>query len=219
MSKQSNTRKRNNLILFSLNVVYIFVIGLFDGLIDMHYVYFTLISIIYVASIFTISDSGIKMFSAPIILIVLTWLAEILNLPALSQLAGILATLFFLYVIVLLVKRVAGSKTVDALEFLESINVYLLLGIAGSLLFNALYTYDPEAFRYPVETLSHRSDFIYFSFVTMTTLGYGDIIPVDSLARSLAIFFSVTGQLYLTMIIAMLVGKYIGQQTEKELKG
>jgi voltage-gated potassium channel len=215
MGKQSNNRRRNNLILFSLNIVYIFVLGLFDGQFDMHYMYFALISIIYIASIFTINDSGTKIISAPIILIILTWLGELLHMPTLGQLSGILATLFFLYVIILLVKRVASSKTVGALEFLESVNVYLLLGIAGSLLFNALYSNNATSFHYAGEILKNHSDFIYFSFVTLTTLGYGDITPVDNLARSLSIFFSVSGQLYLTMIIAMLVGKYITQQTEK----
>ena len=61
-----------------------------------------------------------------------------------------------------------------------------------------------------LELLTSRADFIYYSFVTMTTLGYGDITPLKSLARSLSIFFSVAGQLYLAFIIATLVGKYLG---------
>lgn len=216
MSKQSNKRRTNNLILFSLNAVYIFVLGLFDGLVEMRFVYYTMISAIYIASVFTVKNSGIRYFVAPFLLIILTWITEILKFQLISEISGILSTVYFFFVIVLLVKRVAGSKNVGALEFLESINVYLLLGIAGSLLFNALYSYEPTAFHYAGEALNNHSDFIYFSFVTMTTLGYGDITPVSPLARSLSIFFSVSGQLYLTMIIAMLVGKYIGQNPATE---
>ena len=64
--------------------------------------------------------------------------------------------------------------------------------------------------------LKGQEDFIYYAFVTMTTLGYGDITPVGSMARSLSIFFSVTGQLYLTMIIAILVGKYLSQKIDTD---
>ena len=99
------------------------------------------------------------------------------------------------------------------LEFLESVNVYLLLGIAASILFAAVNESNQDAYNHTGETFKSQADFIYFSFVTMSTLGYGDITPRDSLARSLAIFFSVTGQLYLTMIIAMLVGKFLGQKS------
>jgi len=102
------------------------------------------------------------------------------------------------------------------LEFLESVNVYFLLGIAGSILFGAIYESNNSAYNHAGEAFTSQADFIYFSFVTMSTLGYGDITPNVPLARSLAIFFSVAGQLYLTMIIAMLVGKFIGQKTVKD---
>jgi len=150
--------------------------------------------------------------------IALTWVSEFLNLTLLTQISTIVSILFFLYIIVFLVIRVASSKEVGALEFLESINVYFLLGIAASLVFTLVYTTNHDAYNPPGEILNSHADFIYYSFVTMTTLGYGDITPNDSLARSISIFFSVTGQLYLTMIIAMLVGKYIGQQTPNDMK-
>lgn len=218
MAQLKSSRKRNNLILFSLSIIYIFGLGLFEGLADMHFVYYSLISAIYITAIITVKDAELSYFYAPFILVILTWVTEFIDLPLLSEITGSLSTLFFIFVIVLLIQRVGKSKSVSSLEFLESINVYLLIGIAGSILFYAIYKHNPESFNHPGEHLGQHSDFIYFSFVTLATLGYGDITPVDSLARSLAILFSVTGQLYLTMIIAMLVGKFIGQETEKKLK-
>jgi len=119
-------------------------------------------------------------------------------------------------IIVMLIIRVAKSKRVGILEFLEAVNIYLLLGIAASILFGALYRMKPEAFSIPAGEFSSQADFIYFSFVTMTTLGYGDILPASPLARSFTILFSVVGQLYLTMIIAMLVGKYLSANHSKQ---
>ena len=212
MSGTLTPKARHNLLLFVLSFIYIFVIGLFSDFKNLNFVYYIFISSIYFVSILTIKDKSNYYFYISAVMIVLTWISDFLDLPLLSRITGIISTLFFFLIIVFLIVRVARSKTVGMLEFLESINIYLLLGIAGSILFGIIYRQNHDAYNPPGEILTSQSDFIYYSFVTMTTLGYGDITPNDSLARSLSIFFSVTGQLYLTMIIAMLVGKYLSNQ-------
>jgi hypothetical protein len=218
MIKQPEPRVRYNIILFALNFIYIFVIGLFHDRADMNFVYYTVISLIYFISIFTVQTTSNRTYFVPLIIVAMTWLAEVLDMPLLAHITGYIATIFFFVVIVLLIIRISKSKTVGALEFLESINVYLLLGIAASLLFTVVYTFNHEAYNPPGQLLTDQSDFIYYAFVTMTTLGYGDITPIDSMARSLSIFFSVMGQLYLALIVAMLVGKYLGQKQEESIK-
>ena len=209
-------KARHNILLFTLNFIYIFIIGLFEDVADVDFVYFVFISLIYLASILTVKDESNYYFTYPGIMILLTWFSVFLHFPLLTKITGIISTIFFFIIIVVLIIRVARSKTVSLLEFLESINVYLLLGIAGALLFRMIYSSDHDAYNPPGEILNSQADFIYYSFVTMTTLGYGDITPNDSLARSLSIFFSVAGQLYLTMIIAMLVGKYLSDNTRNQ---
>jgi len=216
MSVINSRRGKRNIVLFVFSFIYIFVIGLFVSVKDMHYVYYSFISLIYFTSLLTVRTSVNKFFYLPAFLIISTWITEIFSIPYFTQVSGVLSTLFFLFIVVLLIIRVASSKSVGMLEFLESVNVYFLLGIAGSILFAAIYEADNSAYNHAGEAFKSQADFIYFSFVTMSTLGYGDITPQNSLARSLAIFFSVTGQLYLTMIIAMLVGKFIGQNTGKD---
>ena len=216
--KHLKRRANHNLVLFILCFIYIFVLGLFDGIIDrLHYIYFIILTAIFYFSILSIKDTRQEFLYLPLIMIILTWVTEFLDMPYLSTITGIASVLFFFYIIVYLVIRVASSKQVGSLEFLESINVYLLMGIAASLLFTLVYSANHEAYNPPGNILKTHADFIYYSFVTITTLGYGDITPVDSLSRSLSIFFSVAGQLYLTMIIAMLVGKYLGQKTTDDL--
>ncbi len=214
-----NKRSRHNLVLFVLCFIYIFILGLFDGFFDhLNYVYFGILTLIYLFATLSINDTREKFLYLPLLMIILTWVTEFLDLPFLSEIASIAAVIFFFFIIVYLVIRVASSKDVGALEFLESINVYLLLGIAASLVFTTVYSSNHDAYNPPGEILDSHADFIYYSFVTMTTLGYGDITPKDSLARSLSIFFTVAGQLYLTMIIAMLVGKYLGKKTVDNMK-
>lgn len=206
-------RAKYNLVLFILNLVYIFIIGLFDPYTDTGLIYALMITAIFLVSVFATNDKSRRFFYLPIFVIILNWLSWFFELPFLSETTSIVSTLFFLYIIVYLVVRVAGSKAVGPLEFLESINVYLLLGIAGSLLFRAVFESYPGAYNLSNEQISEHAQFIYYSFVTMTTLGYGDITPVNPLARSLSIFFSVAGQLYLTMIVAILVGKYLSRKS------
>lgn len=211
-------RARYNIILFLLGFIYIFVIGLFGGVDKIDLVYGLVISFIYFFSFLTIREESRFSFSIPTLLVLLTWIGAFFGLPVFTKITGLLATLFFFVVIFLLVLRIANSSKVRLLEFVEAVNIYLLLGIAASLLFRSVYAFNPHAYHAPAEGLSGMPDFIYFSFVTLTTLGYGDISPASPLARSLAILFSVSGQLYLTMIIAMLVGKFLSekQSTGKE---
>ena len=57
------------------------------------------------------------------------------------------------------------------------------------------------------------NDFVYYSMVTLTTLGYGDITPLSASARALAAMEALVGQIYLTVIIARLVGLHMQQKT------
>lgn len=84
---------------------------------------------------------------------------------------------------------------------------YLIIGIVGAQLCMLLHILEPEAFK--IEMLGKGGyDYFYFSLVTLTTVGYGDITPITQAAKSLALLISIFGQLYLTILIAILVGKY-----------
>ena len=215
---KSNSVLLFNIILFALGFIYIFVVGLFPKTFNLEVTYNIVISFIYFFSILifkekrgTINRESIlfKRISMPLFIVILLWLGMFFHLPALVKITGFISTIFFLVVVVFLVIQIANSKTIGFMEFLESVNTYLLFGIAASILFRAIYDINPANFSSSVDSLNSQSDFIYFAFVTLTTLGYGDILPVSPGAKSLTIFFSVSGQLYLTMIVALLVGKYL----------
>jgi hypothetical protein len=98
---------------------------------------------------------------------------------------------------------------------------YLLLGIIWSLLYAALETASPGSFSMPALQSAapavhiDRSLLGYYSFITLATVGYGDITPVTPLARNLAWIEAVTGQFYLAILVAGLVG-YKGSQGREE---
>jgi hypothetical protein len=86
-----------------------------------------------------------------------------------------------------------------------AVAVYLLLGIAWAHGYQIANHLVPGSFHSTVEISSSVVEWYYYSFSTLTTLGYGDIVPIKPLSRSLAIGESLTGQLYLTVLIARLV--------------
>lgn len=120
-----------------------------------------------------------------------------------------LHTLFFIIVTVALVSHVAQAKKVEASTVICAINSYLLIGLSASLLLVILDLFAPNSFSNILAEQDTFSTFIYFAFVTLTTLGYGDISPLTPLARSLSTFTALFGQLYLVIIMALIVGKFL----------
>ena len=86
------------------------------------------------------------------------------------------------------------------------------MGMLASTLFITLDLFAPNNFINLEREAGIISSYIYFGFVTLTTLGYGDIAPGAPLARSLSVFVAVAGQLYLVIIMALIIGKYLNTQ-------
>ena len=100
-----------------------------------------------------------------------------------------------------------------------AVAVYLLYGVAMALMFQFVNNVAPgsvissvgEAYSL-TERHDQFSEFLYFSFVTLTSVGYGDLTPISAPARSLAMLEGVIGQLYLAILIARLVGIHVAQE-------
>jgi len=115
----------------------------------------------------------------------------------------------------LAVVHLFSAGEVSANRLMGGICVYLLLGMAWSVIYMYLIWLQPDAFAGAVEIGQGTLywDMTYFSFVTLTTLGYGDITPVSTGARALAYTEAAVGQLYIAILIGTLVGSYLSKQT------
>ncbi len=102
-----------------------------------------------------------------------------------------------------ILRRIAQHKTVTAETMWGAVAAYLALGIAFSFVYEAINGFDTTAFSGVVDGVI--GEFSYFSFVTMTTLGYGDIIPLADLPRALVVFQTLIGQIYLVVVVARVV--------------
>ncbi len=130
--------------------------------------------------------------------------------------ANILTNLiFFGYVIVQLLHAVFRAPRVTREVVAASLCGYLLLGLLWASAFALLEVCDPGSFEGALLLGSDpQAGLLYFSFVTLTSLGYGDVLPVSVEAKSLAAFEVVMGQFYMTVLVARLVGMQIAQQPE-----
>ncbi len=203
------TRFRHSLILFSLCFVFVFVVGLVPNSDWIPELYSFTVSCIFFAAVISISDKHIRYLYFAVILTLLTWVSTYFKFDIIVHINSIITIVFFVYIIVVSIIRIATSKEVGKLEFLRAINIYFLIGIAGGIIFRMLYTTDPNCINVNDENVLVTTDLVYFSFETITTLGYGDITPNSPLTKNIAVFLSFAGQLYLTMIIALLIGKYL----------
>ena len=134
-------------------------------------------------------------------------------LDVLNYLATITATILFSTVVLSQVLK-KGPITIHRIE--GAIAVYLLLGLAWAHTYELIEYLSPGAFTGALTASSRFSSWMYFSFVTLATLGYGDIAPVHPVARSLAVAEAITGQLYLAILIARLVSQELYYRTSKE---
>jgi len=123
------------------------------------------------------------------------------------------ATFFFVTFFLIRYLRKARKVTVDVI--IVSINIYLLLGISFGSLTYFIHLIIPGSYNIPSTITSIAfTTFIYYSFITMSTVGYGDITPVMHESQTLAYFIAITGQLYVAIIIAFLVGKLLISKDE-----
>ena len=117
--------------------------------------------------------------------------------------------LFFVYFITLfseLISQIFKAKLITLNVVLGAFTGYILIGIIGYFVFRIIFLLNPESFAIPEGS---GRDLIYFTFITLTTIGYGDISPITEAARNFAIILGLVGQFYNTVIIAIIIGKFL----------
>lgn len=115
---------------------------------------------------------------------------------------------------IVIVREIFSNREVTSDTIKGGVCVYLLAGISWSYLYNLLLTIQPQSFNLPAGSNLY-DDLLYFSFLTLTTVGYGDILPVSPLARVCANLEAIVGVLYPSIYIARLVGQYSSEQQRK----
>lgn len=124
--------------------------------------------------------------------------------PAVVQGTSLLSLLLLLLVVL---SQTFRDGPINLHRVQGGVAAYLLLGIAWAHAYSLVALHNPGAFTGAVDPAEGPPGFVYFSFVTLTTVGYGDVLPVHPAARSLATLEAVVGPLYLAILLARLVSR------------
>jgi hypothetical protein len=153
---------------------------------------------------------GVIIAGTVLILVALAgrWLSRSSPGPELLQFNLAMSTVSTLILAGLVTVQVFREGPITMHRVLGAVGVYLLLGLAWSFAYHLIDVANPEAFTIsggPDYSIQSGSEFLYFSFVTLTTVGYGDITALDPAARSVVMLEALTGQLFPAILIARLV--------------
>jgi hypothetical protein len=145
--------------------------------------------------------------------------------PAIEAFGAITSCLFLAVTVIALVSRLFIVKSVTLDTISAAICAYLLMGVAFAYAFAVVELQNPGAFSATLfqkpssniaPLMASLHNFIYYSFVCLTTTGFGDIAPISGGARTLSVMESVFGQLYVAILIARLVSLEVAQSMMKE---
>jgi len=189
-------------------LVFIFLLPVFEF--ETSIISVIIFSIILLLSAYSI-NSKVTLFAFGAILLELATRAT--DFIYLHYIAELLTNLFIIFIVASVIKELLIKKNVDIYTLVEAINGYLLLAIMFISLVAFCDLYIPGSYN-----AAGKSDMelVYYSLITLTTAGYGDITPQLPISQSLSMLMAVTGQFYVAVIVAILVGKFSSNYKKTE---
>lgn len=156
-----------------------------------------LISFMFIVTLFT---SGFQMFD--------------IDISNVSILRFLFYFLFYVVITFEIIKQVWRINEVGKDLIMGVISGYICLGLVGYFIFMAIEITHPGSFQSTLFTesfsINQKSDgLLYYSYITLLTIGYGEIVPITTAAQKAAVFLGLLGQFYLVILTAVTVGKYI----------
>lgn len=159
-------------------------------------------------------------FKSTIALVFFTFLLSaaitFLDIAQLEWLHLLLMLLFFVITLKIAAQQVLLSGRITSNNIVGSICIFLLLGLIWAILFSLTNEFIPNSFSgLPGQFWQENfSDLIYFSFVTLTTLGFGDLLPTSAIARFLVYLEAVVGVFYMAIVVSSLVGAALNHRIQ-----
>ena len=169
-----------------------------------------LISVIILLASLNISRRVVWV-AIPAILIEMATRATDLNI--LNYISTATTNLLIIYIVLRVILDIMRQQQITPFTLLEAVNGYLLLGIMFTSLVGFCEMTFPGSFAIQGDK---GTELVYYTLVTMTTVGYGDITPQLPAAKSLSMFVAISGQFYIAMVVAIIVGKYASNMGSDE---
>ena len=210
MLADSKTRNAAGYILLGLLLIQLFVLSCLPK--DLQTLLFEIsLSIILLVLGLTFIKWQRILIPLLVTIVALEFISKFVELEVFNSILILFNIMTLETVIALYIVQIYREQKVNTSVILQAINGYLLLGVISSLYIVLILKYDAGAFSFPdvYDILNIKlGEAQYIGLVTISTLGYGDIFPVTPIASSITTFIAITGQLYVAIIIALLIGKF-----------
>jgi hypothetical protein len=145
------------------------------------------------------------------------WVASVVHSDA-RLFSDISSIIYFIILAFIITKHIFNNKKIDIHKIMGAVVLYLLIGLIFAYIYSILDFFNPESFivsvAEPFENYEAKS--FYYSFITLTTTGFGDVIPATAMARNFTVMESLIGQLFPVILIARLVSIEIAHKAEKK---
>lgn len=125
----------------------------------------------------------------------------------------------FAYCVLAILQSLLKATHVSTDEIAGGINIYLIIGFIWAHFYHLLERVSPHSFNIELAGEELFDRLVYFSFVTLTTLGYGDVTPQGSAAEVLVMLEAIVGQMYVPVFVTYLLSVHIGQRTSGPNQG
>ena len=148
---------------------------------------------------------------------ILSWIDILISqLPEIVKLfSNMLLILFLAFTAIEILLYILRSTEIGGDILYGAVCIYFLIGGTWSSIYMLLEAIQPGSIVNNVTGVVNLSDLVYFSYITLTTLGYGEIIPMTAEARSIAILEAIVGVMYIAIIISRLVGVFIAKSMKQ----
>jgi hypothetical protein len=150
--------------------------------------------------------------------LLLLWLELFYKAPLFSLLSGAVRLGMVAVFAAVLLGRVLAAGPVTGARIKGAVAVYLMIGVIWEEAYRVISIAAPGALSITnadFYSVKHTAELLYFSFSTLTTMGYGDVVPINPVARALANAEAIVGQMY----IVLLIGRLLSQRMAEESKG
>ena len=178
-----------------------------------------LFSIIFITTIYAATQKRSHQIIAAILFIptiLALWSEEIPISNTLVTIGYICGLILFAFAVISILEYIFSTQVVTRQTISAAIVVYLLIALMWTFIYRLIEILYPASFAIAhAKLLDAENIYLYFSLVTITTLGYGDITPIGRQAASLAVLEAVTGQMYLVVVVAWFVGMHVSRKSKQ----
>ena len=172
----------------------------------------TLLAALYAA------NSNARLRTAALVLVIVLFIASLFTIPLDGSLpvagTAIMSGVLVALAPIAIVAGIVRHKVIDIQTVLGALCIYVLLGMFFAFVYTAIGEFQNAPF-FVQEQNATNAEFLYFSFVTLTTVGYGDLTAAGNVGRSVAVLEALFGQVYLVTVVALLVSNMVPRRAHR----